>query len=317
RAAQPAVARRVATALFWKDYVRLRLTGNLATDFTDAGAAGPADRWLPTVQPSLAPAGELLPQVAKLTHLALGTPVYTGCIDCEAAAIGCGVRAAGEISVIGGTWSINQTYVTARPRYRGHFLVNPAVEPGRWLVLEGSPGSAGNLDWTLRAFGYRGGVQRAADEAARARPSELIFLPEVAGGRGTFVGLGPAHGRGELFRAVMEGVVLGHRRHLEVLGRSTGPARRVVLAGGVARSPFWRQLFADGLGCRVDVPRGRQLGALGAAICAGVGAGFWPSIAAAQRAMVHIAATHRPNRARRAALDRAYRRAVRLSAAFP
>jgi L-xylulokinase len=308
RATEPAMAGRVATALFWKDFVRLQLTGNILTDFTDVGASGPPYRWLPPVQSSLAPAGGVLSKVAALTGLRTGIPVVTGCIDCEATAIGSGVRRAGEVSVVGGTWSINQAFLTARPRSRGHFLVNRSVEDGRWLVLEGSASSAGNFDWAVQALGCVGGVRQALEEAARATASDLLFLPEVPGGRGAFVGLGPSHGRGELFRAVMEGVVLTHRRHVEALGRSLGPVRRVVLAGGVARSQFWCRIFADGLGCRVDVPRSRQLGALGAAICAGVGAGIWPSVAAAQRAMTHTALSYRPNPARRAALSRAFDR---------
>jgi L-xylulokinase len=317
RTAEPAIARRVAAALFWKDFVRLQLTGCVATDFTDAGAAGVSDPWLPPVQSSLAISGEVLPQAAKRSGLPAGIPVITGCIDCEAAVIGSGIHRTGEVSVIGGTWSINQAYITVRPRGRGHFLVNPAVLPGRWLVIEGSPGSAGNLDWAVQAFACRGGVRRATEEAARSRPSDLLFLPGVPGGRGAFAGLGPAHGRGELFRAVMEGVVLAHRRHVRKLSRSVGEIRRVVLAGGVARSPFWCQLFADGLGCRVDVPRSRQLGALGAAICAGVATRIWPSIPAAQRAMTHIASSHRPDAARRAALARAAERASRLRHTLP
>lgn len=314
RATHPAMAGRVAAALFWKDFVRLQLTGNILTDLTDVGAAGPADSWLPPVQSSLAPAGKVLSKVAVLTGLPAGLPVVTGCIDCEAAAIGSGVRRTGEVSVIGGTWSINQAFLTAPPRYRGHFLVNRSVEPGRWLVLEGGPSSAGNLDWAVQALGCNGGVRQAVEEAAGARASDLLFLPEVPGGQGAFIGLGPAHGRGELFRAVMEGVVLAHRRHVEALGRSIGPVRRVVLAGGVARSQFWCQIFADGLGCRVDVPRSRQLGALGAAICAGVSVGIWPSVATAQRAMVRSARSYQPDGARRAAMSRAFDRISNLNA---
>ena len=70
------------------------------------------------------------------------------------------------------------------------------------------------------------------------------------------------------------------------MAATIGRIRRVTLAGGASRSPFWCQLFADGLGVPVDVPRGGQPGALGAALCAGVGAGLWPSVAEAQRALV-------------------------------
>jgi len=316
RADEPAAARRLAHTVFWKDFIRARLTGVVVSDFTDAGAAGlldypsqrvrEGDSSLPPLQPSLAPAGEVTRSAAALTGLVAGTPVFTGCIDCEAAAIGSGVHAVGHVSIVAGTWSINQAYVDHPPRRNRHFLVNPAVESGRWLIVEGSPNSAANFEWVLRLFGTDAAT--ASRMASRRPATDLLFLPHVPAGRGAFVGLGPEHGRADLFRAVMEGVVFAHRDHVEKLATSLGRIRRVTLCGGAARSPFWCQLFADGLGCPVDVPRGEQLGALGAALCAGVGAGRWNSLASAQRALVPRAQAYSPDPKRHAALDRAYSR---------
>mgnify|MGYP001549350758 CR=1 FL=1 len=317
RQAEPAVARRLAHAVFWKDFVRARLTDVVCTDFTDAGAAGllayPTRRWrradpvLPPLRSSLDPAGTVTPAAAAVTGLRAGTPVFTGCIDCEATALGSGVHAPGEISMVAGTWSINQSYVVRPPRRPGHFLVNESVTPGRWLVLEGSPSSLANFDWARRTLGGLGAAAATA-VAARAPRSDLLFIPQVPTGRGAFVGLSPAHDRGALLRAVMEGIVFAHRAHVDRLLASVGRLQRVTLAGGAARSRFWCQLFADGLGCPVDVPRGPQLGALGAAICAGVGAGLWPSVPAAQNALVPQKRIFTPDAARHAALSRDYER---------
>lgn len=316
-----AAMRRLAHAVFWKDYVRAQLTGIVCSDYTDAGAAGlldyptrrlrPLGPGLPPLRESLSAAGAVKSGAAAETGLKTGTPVFTGCIDCEAAAIGSGIHAPGEVSVVAGTWSINQAYVTRPPRRGGHFLVNESVEPGRWLVLEGSPSSVANFDWARRCLGGSLSAAQAAAEAARAPRSDLLFFPQVPTGGGAFAGLGAAHGRGELFRAVMEGIVFAHRVHLDRLCASAGQRRCVTLAGGATRSPFWCQLFADGLGCHVDVPRGEQLGALGAAICAGVGAGLWPSLGAAQRALVPRKRTFRPDRRRHADLSRDYGRFCR------
>lgn len=317
RQAEPARARRLAHAVFWKDFVRARLTDVICTDFTDAGAAGllvyPTRRWrradpvLPPLRSSLDPAGTVTPAAARVTGLRVGTPVFIGCIDCEAAALGSGVHAPGEVSIVAGTWSINQSYITRPLRRPRHFLVNESVVPGRWLVLEGSPSSAANLDWARRTLGGLAAAA-AATEAARAPRSSLLFFPQVPAGRGAFAGLDITHGRGALFRAVMEGIVFAHRAHLDRLRASVGRVPRVTLAGGAARSPFWCQLFADGLGCIVDVPRGEQLGALGAALCAGVGAGFWPSVPAAQQALVPGQRTFAPDAVQHAALSRDYER---------
>jgi len=296
RAVEPARARRLAHALFWKDFVRAKLTDVVASDYTDAGAAGllafpdrrlrRPDPTIPDLNESLTQAGEITRRAASATGLRTGTAVFTGCIDCEAAAIGSGVYAPGEVSVVAGTWSINQSYVSVPPLGAGHFLVNPSVERGRWLVLEGSPTSAANFEWAVRTWGGASGAAGAARLAARARRSNLLFVPRVPTGDGTFHGLGPADAWPELLHAVMAGVVHGHREHIDALAVTIGKVRRVTLVGGATRSPFWCQLFADGLGCEVAVPRGEQIGALGAAIVAGVGAGWWPSIPEAQEAMV-------------------------------
>lgn len=315
---EPTVARRMAHAVFWKDFVRAKLTGRVCSDYTDAGAAGMlvypkrilrqgGDTILP-LQESFTVAGECTPAAAKQTGLSKGTPVVTGCIDCEAVALGSGVRAPGEISVVAGTWSVNQTYVTKPLRGNGHFLVNKSAEPGRWLVVEGSPSSMANFDWACRTFGGGLSAEQAVAKASRSERSDLLFFPEIPTGRGAFIDLGPAHGRGEILRAVMEGIVFAHRAHLEKLPASTSRRRRVTLAGGAARSPFWCQLFADGLGLTVDVPRGVQLGALGAAICAGLGIGLWPSVSTAQKALVPKKCTYRPNSKQHAALNRDYAR---------
>lgn len=321
RATGVSAAQKTAHALCWKDYVRFRLTGSLATDYTDAGAAGllnlprrelrQPEPLLPEIRESLAQAGAVTRSAARATGLAIGTPVFVGCIDCEAAAIGSGVQRPGEVSVVAGTWSINQAYTRNRPRSSGHFLTNVSVSPDRWLVVEASACSAGNFDWARRVLG--GDANEATMEAARARPSELLFLPRVPTFGGAFVGLGSSHGRGDLFRAVMEGVVFAHRCHLESLSRSVKPITRLYLSGGAANNRLWCQLFADGIGRAVHVPRCAQVGALGAAVCAAVGAGFFGSLPAAQKAMLAGHRIYRPNRERHAALTQRFLRYRQLS----
>lgn len=318
RACEPAVAQRLTHAVFWKDFVRARLTDFVCSDFTDAGAAGllayPARRPVrlgadvPLLRESLAGAGAITARAARATGLKAGTPVFTGCIDCEAAALGSGIQAPGEVSIVAGTWSINQAYVRRPPRTGRHFLVNAAVTPGHWLVLEGSPSSVANFDWARRTLAGGLDAAQAAAEAARAPRTRLLFFPHVPTGNGAFVGLDAAHDRGALLRAVMEGVVFAHRTHLGRLRASVGRVRRLTLGGGAARSRFWCQLFADALGRPVEVPRGEQPGALGAALCAGVGAGLWPSLLAAQRSLVSRPRIYRPDPSRHAELARDYAR---------
>ncbi|MFM9080986.1 MAG: FGGY-family carbohydrate kinase [Opitutaceae bacterium] len=324
RAEQPRLARRVSRVAFWKDFVRLRLTGQFCTEPTDLGAAGWGARstepLLPPRVASLAIAGHVTPAAARATGLRAGTPVVAGCIDCEAAAIGSGVSAPGALSLVAGTWSINQCFVPAPPsaaKARGLFLVNPSAMPGRSLVLEASPDSAGHLDWFVRAVRGRGDFARLARIASACAADGPVFVPGLFGRGAVFAGLRPHHDLAARARAVMPGVVFAHRAHVEKLRAAGLRFRRARLAGGATRSDFWCQLFADTLGLPVEVPAGDEIGALGAALCAGVGVGVWPNLRAAQKATVRVARAFKPDSARAAEFSSAYRHFLRIRTQFP
>lgn len=124
--------------------------------------------------------------------------------------------------------------------------------------------------------------------AAGARPGSggLIFVPTLGGGtaleggpavRGAFVGLDLSHGRAEILRATFEGIALALRVALDELRGLTRTADEIILVGGGARSPFWRQVLADMLGARMlKTTIDQQAAAIGAAALALVGAGLWP-----------------------------------------
>ncbi len=318
---RPTLTKRLRHVLFWKDFIRLRLTGEFATDATDVGAAGfrspSREAALPSRLPSLAVAGKVTNAAAHMTGLRAGTPVVVGCIDCEAAAIGSGVARNGVLSLVAGTWSINQTFVSTPPKNRTArdlFLVNPSVTPGRWLLLEGSPTSASHFDWFVKNVHRSTAFDEVAKMASASEAGDLMFFPRLFSGQGAFIGLGPHHDLGAMARAVLEGVVYFHRIHVEKLeaaGRRFHVAR---LAGGAARSSFWCQLFADILGVSIEVPRAEEPGALGAALVASVGVELWPSLAAAQTATIKVDRRFQPNLRAKVAYDRAYQRFLRLAA---
>lgn len=308
RACEPETAGRLHRVTFWKDFVRLRLTGELVTEPTDLGAAGGFSRRESVLPPSVASldiAGRVTAAAAGATGLREGTPVIAGCLDCEAAAIGSGVTGPGELSIVAGTWSINQCFTAERPtaaEARTLFLVNPSAVPGRWLALEASPDSAGHFDWFVRAIRRNGDFARVSRQAEAARAEGLFFLPGLFGRGAVFGGLRPHHDGAAMARAVMQGVCFAHRAHVERL-RATGLCfLHARLAGGAARSDFWCQLFSDTLRLPVEVRASPEPGAFGAALLAGVGAGVWPSLAEAQRATVQEARRFTP----RADLDSAY-----------
>jgi L-xylulokinase len=313
---EPKALGRSAAVLFWKDFIRLRLTGEICTDFTDAGASGLLDskkmawlrpgRILPMLRAGTDRAGEITPEAAQRVGLPAGTPVFTGVFDCEAAALGSGISRAGDLSVVAGTWAINQAF-SRRPLRAGRVLLcNPSAQPGRWLLLEGGPGSAANFEWAVCTLLGRPDLGRALRMAAAGNARGLVFMPGVSVGRGSFVGLDSRHHSADLLRAVMEGVVHGHRLQIEALTDAGLSFKRIRFAGGASRSPLWCQLYCDGLGLPLEVPEGQELGALGAALCAGVGMGRWSSLAQAQREVVRVGRTFLPAARGRASMELGY-----------
>src|SRR3954468_2179664 len=106
--------------------------------------------------------------------------------------------------------------------------------------------------------------------------------------RAGFYGLAGWHREGHMLRALFEGVMFEHRRHINVLKDAGVSFDKAVLSGGGSRSEHWPQIFADGLGVPIIVPEARETGALGAAIGAGVAAGLFA-------AMTRSSAAYRPN----------------------
>lgn len=293
-----ACATKLVHVLFWKDFIRYKLTGSLATDDTDVGAAGWSrslnDPRLPPIKSAVEVGGHVSDDAARRVGLPAGTPVAVGCIDCEAAALGSGIGTGGDISMVAGTWAINQVYRSHGARPGKVFLCNPSAEAGRWLWLEGSPHSAANLDWAAQNWFPHLPLANVIARAAKSESAGAFFVPRVQQEKGAFFGLGQRHGPVHLIRAVMEGIAFSHRVQVERLGVDVKSGVR--LSGGATRSRFWCQLFSDILQRPVEVPRGDEIGALGAALTAGVLVGMWPSLEIAQNETVRVARRFEPRR---------------------
>jgi len=197
--------------------------------------------------------------------------------------------------------------------------------PGFYLMLEGSATSASNLEWFVTEFF---GAERAAAEQAGGSVYELanglvagadpdstvLFLPFLYGSnvspdaKAAFIGLNGWHTRGDVLRAIYEGVVFGHRTHVERLLKVRPRPESVSLTGGASRSETWAQIFADILQIPVEVPEGTELGALGACICGAVAAGLYGSYQEAVGAMVRFDRRQEPNPALKDLYDTKYAR---------
>ena len=322
---EPETFARVGAVCLPKDYIRLRLTGELATDVGDASgtllfdpaarawrrdvldALGLDARLLPRALESAAVAGRVSARGAAQSGLPEGMPVAAGSGDNMTSALGCGVVGPGQVAAVLGTSGVVICH-TDRPRVddegptpgRMHTLCaadGTSERAGGWLLTGCTLSAAGCVQWLREALFPERSYEELMAEAAGAPPGSagLVFLPYLTGercphpdptARGAFVGLTSRHGRGHVVRAVIEGACFTMAQILGIM-RSLGVAPPSIrVTGGAARSPRWRQILADCTGCAVVTTNAEEGPAYGAAALAAVGAGAYESVADVCRAWI-------------------------------
>jgi len=329
---EPEVWARARAMLLPKDYVRFRLTGQLAMDKADgsgtllfdlarrdwseqvAAALAVPREWLPRTYEGPAITGCVSPAGSSTTGLAQDTPVVAGGGDQSAGAVGVGAVEPGIVSVVLGTSGVVFT-TTDRPviEQRGRLHAFCHALPGRWHLMGVMLSAAGSLQWYRDALAPSVAFDDLVGEAAEtpAGAEGLVFLPYLTGertphpdplARGAFVGLTRRHARGHLTRAVLEGVAFGLADCYALMtdaiggdgGVTDGPAKRVRITGGGARSALWRRIVASVLGASVEQVNSTEGAAYGAALLAGVGAGVWPDVGTACREAISVTGTDEP-----------------------
>ncbi len=334
-----------------KDYIRWRLTGEVFGEVTDCsgtslmnvrdfrydqdvfavyGLANVPEK-LPPLRRSGDICGRVTREAAAATGLREGTPVAGGMFDIVACAVATGITDAERILMIAGSWSINEYISTAPVQHHDYFMSVAYGMPGYWLIAENSATSANNLEWFVselmqgesreaRARG-RSVYDECNDFVASVPPekSDVIFLPFLYGSNagprawGGFLGLHGWHTRAHLLRAVYEGVAFSHRTHVDRFLLVRPRARAARIAGGAAKSDVWLQIFADVLQLPIEVTACEELGAMGAAMCAGVGIGLFSSFEEAVSRMVRLSRTVEPDPGKKGVYEEkyaAYRRCI-------
>jgi xylulokinase len=323
---EPDVWSRIAHVLLPKDFVRLRLTDDLAVDRADGAGtllfdlAGrdwsnevldllAIDRsWLPPTHEGPEVVGRVSRAAAEATGLARGTPVVAGGGDQAAAAVGVGATESGIVSVSLGTSGV--VFATTDgplfdPEGRLHAFCHAV--PERWHVMGVILSAGGSLRWYRDALAPDRTFEELTEEAAEAPPGSdgLLFLPYLTGertphadplARGAFVGLRVDQERAHLTRAVLEGVAFALRDCLGLMLDVGMPAPSQVRAtGGGSRSPLWLRILSDVLGARVATTSTSEGAAQGAAMLATVGVGWFPSVHEAGRAFVGVTEVAAPS----------------------
>ncbi len=304
---EPEVHERIATVLLPKDYVRLRLTGELATDVSDASGTLLLDvahrRWSEelaeafAVDPGWLPAVHESPETAGTTGD--GVPVAAGAGDQAAGALGVDATTEdGPASLVLGTSGVifaARDQFTPDPQGRLHAFCHAL--PGTWHVMGVILSAAGALSWLADTLHAADDIPRLLQEAAEWEPGTegLTFAPYLSGERtphadtdvrGAFVGLGLRHNRGALVRAVLEGVGYALRDGLDLIAESGRAPSVARVTGGGARSDLWLRILASILNLPLQRTSSEAGAAMGAALLGGVCGGLFDDPASAARTAV-------------------------------
>jgi xylulokinase len=341
RDSEPDLWRQVKTILLPKDYVRLKLTGDMATDVADASGTLLLDvakrKWstemlsyvgiressLPRVFESQEITGSVSQAAAEATGLRAGTPVVAGAGDQAAGAVGVGIVKPGSVSATIGTSGVvfaASNAPTLDQKGRVHTFCHAV--PGRWHVMGVTQGAGLSLRWFRDQFGVvqkdgRDVYELLTEEAARAPVGAegLLWAPYLMGertphldpnARAALVGLTVSHHRAHIIRAILEGVAFSLRDSFEIFREMNVPVETIRLGGGGARSKLWRQIQADIYGQEVETVQAEEGAAYGVALLAGVAAGVWPSVDAACEAVVRVRERIAPNPVAVSVLNRQY-----------
>ena len=323
---EPELFAQVKQVLLPKDYLRLRLTGELATEVSDASGTLLLDvirrRWcepllkaldldpalLPRCVESATITGQLTADAALTLGLQPGIPVVGGAGDQAAGAVGMGIVAPGLLSAALGTSGVIFAHAD-RPRTepggRVHTMCHAVADA--WHLMGVVLSAGGSLQWFRNQFCAEetaSAKTRGVDpydlileSAARAPAGAegLLFLPYLTGerhpysdpsARGAWIGLTARHTKAHLARAVVEGISFALRDCLLVMRGLGCTASQIRLSGGGARSPIWRQWLADIFGQPVALTTSTEGPAFGVALLAMVGAGAYSTVPGACTATI-------------------------------
>lgn len=344
---EPEVYEKCAHILLPKDYVRYMLTGEFATEVSDASGMQlldvPNRCWsdevlsklgidkslLAKVYESPEITGKVTAQASELCGVPAGTPVVGGAGDNAAAAVGTGTVQDGIAFTTLGTSGVvfaHTDKLSIDPKGRVHTFC--CAVPGAWHVMGVTQAAGLSLKWfrdnfcsdeMIVAKGLDKDPYYIMDKQAERIPigaDRLLYLPYLMGERtphldpncrGAFIGLSAMHTRQHMLRAVMEGVVYSQRDSVEVLRGMGVKINDMLACGGGGTSPLWRQMLADVYGCPVKTVVSKEGPALGVAILASVGTGIYKSVQEACKEVIKTNPAQNPIAANSAEYEKFYK----------
>lgn len=343
---EPEIYSKIRKVLLPKDYIRLKLTGEYATEVSDASgtslfnvrkrawademldAISIPKSWMPRCYESPEVSGKVNEAASGATGLAVGTPVVGGGGDNAASAVGNGIVEPGLTFSSLGTSGVVFAYSdepAVDPKLRVHTFCHAV--PGKWHQMGVVLSAGGSLRWYRDTFADTevavaknidgDPYDLIAEEADNVAPGceGLVFLPYLTGertphadpyARGAFFGITLRHGKPHFARAVMEGVAYAMKDSFEILKEMKVPITQVRATGGGAKSAVWRQMQADVTGLEHVTINTGEGPALGVALLAGVGTGIYSSVKDACHSTIRVELSTDPTPENTSVYDRYY-----------
>uniref|UniRef100_UPI0011780438 xylulokinase n=1 Tax=Caenibacillus caldisaponilyticus TaxID=1674942 RepID=UPI0011780438 len=324
---EPDIFRRAVCFLLPKDYVRFRLTGKMAIDFSDAAGTllldiekkewsrlmcdylGIAPDLCPPLVDSTACVGHLLSSVAEEVGLSENTKVFAGGADNACGALGAGILSEGNTLCSIGTSGVVLSYESRGDHiFDGSVHYFNHVEDKAYYIMGVTLAAGYSLDWFKRNFIPDEGFEKVIHQAFQVDlgAGGLLFTPYIVGERtpyadsdvrGSFIGVDVSHTTAHFARAVIEGITFSLNESIEILRNNGKKISSIVSIGGGAKSDEWLQLQADIFNAPVLKLESEQGPAMGAAMIAAYGCGWFNSLKECADAFIRVKTIVEPRNA--------------------
>lgn len=321
---EPELFAKAAKFVLPKDYLRYRMTGRVEMEISDAagtlllnvaegqwseevaGAFGLPAGFCPPIVGSTEATGTVLPEFAQLSGLLTSTKVFGGGADNACGAVGAGIVQKGDALSSIGTSGVVLTYEEDKNKdFAGKVHFFNHAHPGAFYAMGVTLAAGYSLSWFKDSLAPELSFNEFLEPVVTIAPGSdgLLFTPYLVGERtphadsvirGSFIGLSGTHRREHMARAVMEGITFSLAESLELFRQAGIAVDRVISIGGGAKNPVWLQMQADIFGTPVVSLKNEQGPAMGAAMMAAVGSGWFSSLKDCAEQFIDYVATYEP-----------------------
>ena len=321
---QPEIFKQATTMLLPKDYLRFRMTGKLAIDYSDATGTVMLDvdrqQWsqeildafdipaslCPPLVRSIDETGNIDQWYAEYSGLSTGTKTFAGGADNACGAVGAGIDGPTKVlSSIGTSGVILKYEPKKETNYNGVIQYEDYAIPNTYYSMGVTLAAGYSLNWFKKTFADNEDFTEVVQSAEKSTvgANGLLFAPYIVGERapyadadirGSFIGIDGIHRRYDFVRAVLEGIIFSFRDILDLYKEKGSRFDTVVSIGGGAKSPLWQQIQANIFNVKVISLQNEQGPGLGAAMLAAVGIGWYHDISECSKVFVQFKDVFQP-----------------------